>query len=155
MFPEWFKWCQWLIWSCSRILNWKHGTKNWLKKSLKITLVDRIHQVCEILTGFWKHFFHPVDPIHIYNFISNPFHVTNLFWYPPKTSENQRFYDIFRGYQKKSGAFNGLTVMMMKVFPVARDFIESLVFVIWFCILYWYCVISSSIRYFCCWLYFL
>ena len=38
----------------------------------------------------------------------NPFHATNLFWYLLKTSENQRFSDVFRGHQKRSVAWNGL-----------------------------------------------
>ena len=32
--------------------------------------------------------------------IFNPFHATGLFRYPQKT-ENQRFSDVFRGYQKR------------------------------------------------------
>ena len=39
----------------------------------------------------------------------NPFHATDLFWYPLKTSEYQRVSDVFRGYQKRSVAPNGLT----------------------------------------------
>ena len=31
----------------------------------------------------------------------NPFHATDVFGYPPKISENQRFSDVFRGYQKR------------------------------------------------------
>ena len=38
----------------------------------------------------------------------NPFDATDLFWYPLKTSENQRFPDVFGGYQKRSVAWNGL-----------------------------------------------
>ena len=38
----------------------------------------------------------------------NPFHATDLFWYPLKISENQRFSDVFRGYQKRSVTWNGL-----------------------------------------------
>ena len=38
----------------------------------------------------------------------NPFHATDLFWYPLKTSENQRFSDIFKGYQKRSVVLNRL-----------------------------------------------
>ena len=34
--------------------------------------------------------------------------VTDLFWYPLETLENQRFSDVFRGYQKRSVAWNGL-----------------------------------------------
>ena len=32
---------------------------------------------------------------------ANPFHVTGLFQYPLKTSENQRFSDVFLGYRKR------------------------------------------------------
>ena len=38
------------------------------------------------------------------NNLINPFHATDLFWYPLKTSENQRFSG---GYQKISVAWNG------------------------------------------------
>ena len=31
----------------------------------------------------------------------NPFHAAGLFLHPSKTSENQRFSDVFRGYRKK------------------------------------------------------
>ena len=41
----------------------------------------------------------------------NLFHATDLFWYPLKTSENLRFSDVFRGYQKRSVAWNGLIAM--------------------------------------------
>ena len=44
----------------------------------------------------------------------NPFHATDLFWYPLKTSENQRFSDVFRGYQKRSVAWNGLKMVSTK-----------------------------------------
>ena len=38
----------------------------------------------------------------------NPFHATDLFWCPLKTSENIWFSDILRGYQKRSVSWNGL-----------------------------------------------
>ena len=38
----------------------------------------------------------------------NPFHATDLFWYPLKTSENLWFSYVFRGYQKRSVAWNVL-----------------------------------------------
>ena len=45
----------------------------------------------------------------------NPFHATDLFWYPLKTSENQTFCDVFRDYQKRSVAWNELTkILCMK-----------------------------------------
>ena len=31
----------------------------------------------------------------------NPFHAIGLFLYPLKTSENQRFFNVFRGYSMK------------------------------------------------------
>ena len=34
----------------------------------------------------------------------NPFHATDLFWYPLRTSENLWFSDVFREYQKRSVA---------------------------------------------------
>ena len=38
----------------------------------------------------------------------NPFHATSFFWYHVKTSESQRFSDVFRGYQKRPVALNRL-----------------------------------------------
>ena len=43
------------------------------------------------------------------NFI-NPYYATDLVWYPLKTSENLWFSDVFRGYQKRLVAWNGLTI---------------------------------------------
>ena len=37
----------------------------------------------------------------------NPFHATPRFLYPLKTSENQGFSDVFRGYIKRPVAWNG------------------------------------------------
>ena len=37
-----------------------------------------------------------------------PFHATGLILYPLKTSENQMFSDVFRGYRKRSVAWNRL-----------------------------------------------
>ena len=46
------------------------------------------------------------------NSIFNPFHATDLFWYSLKTSENIWFSDVFREYQKRSVAWNGLVLLM-------------------------------------------
>ena len=43
--------------------------------------------------------------------IFNPFHATDLFWYPLKTSENERISDVFRRYQKRSVAWNELIIL--------------------------------------------
>ena len=40
--------------------------------------------------------------------VVNPFYATDLFRYPLKTSKNQRFCDVFRGYRKRSVAWNEL-----------------------------------------------
>ena len=45
----------------------------------------------------------------------NSFHATSLFRYPLKTSENQRFPDIFGGYQKRPVAWNVLTALSQSV----------------------------------------
>ena len=42
-----------------------------------------------------------------------PFHATDLFWYPLKTSENFWFFDVFRGYQKRSVAWNGICTKLI------------------------------------------
>ena len=44
---------------------------------------------------------------HLWTTASVNFHVTGLFLYPLKTSENQRFSCVFRRYTKKSVAWNG------------------------------------------------
>ena len=48
--------------------------------------------------------------------ILNQFHDTDLFLYPLKTSENQRFFYVFRGYRKRSVAWNGLRVQRRLIF---------------------------------------
>ena len=62
-----------------------------------------------ILPGNWKK-----------KFMVNPFHATDLFLYLLKTSENQRFCDVFRGYRKRSVAWNGLTVTTTKLKSLAE-----------------------------------
>ena len=50
-----------------------------------------------------------------------PLHVTDVFLYPLKTSENQRFSGIFRGYRKTPVAWDELTLVqvMQKEFTAA------------------------------------
>ena len=38
-----------------------------------------------------------------FSLLIDPFHAIGLFLHPLKTSENQRFSDVFRGYKKNSG----------------------------------------------------
>ena len=42
----------------------------------------------------------------------DPFHATDLFWYPLKASENLWFSDVFMGYQKRSVVWNGLMAIL-------------------------------------------
>ena len=42
----------------------------------------------------------------------NQFHATDFFWYALKTSEDPWFSDVFRGYQKRSVAWNGLRIII-------------------------------------------
>ena len=43
----------------------------------------------------------------------NPCHATGLFLHPLKASENQMFFDVFRGYRKRPVALNGLIVIVI------------------------------------------
>ena len=58
-------------------------------------------------------FFRSVNQLTGFNraatFAFNTFHATDLFWYPLKASETLWFFDVFRGYQKRSVAWNGFT----------------------------------------------
>ena len=47
-------------------------------------------------------------PLHPALFVFNSFHVTSLFLYPLKTSENLWFSDVLREYRKKYVTWNGL-----------------------------------------------
>ena len=46
----------------------------------------------------------------LYNYSVNPFLLSDLFWYPLKTSENQRISDIFREYQKKTNGIKWINL---------------------------------------------
>ena len=62
-----------------------------------------------LLILIWT-YFHLPDKVLLIWF--STFHATDLFWYSLKTSENFWFADVFRGYQKRSVAWNGLTRMI-------------------------------------------
>ena len=57
----------------------------------------------------------------------NPFHASDLFWYPLKISEKQRFSDVFRGYQKRSVAWNGLIQFLSIYFAHYLCITETLI----------------------------
>ena len=51
----------------------------------------------------WEHIFSLKNTVHtnpLYNDVI-PFHATDLFQYPLKISENQRFSDVFWGYGRR------------------------------------------------------
>ena len=48
----------------------------------------------------------------------NPFHATGLFLYPLKIWENLWFSDIFRGYRKRTVAWNGLSKKNKPYYPI-------------------------------------
>ena len=51
----------------------------------------------------------------------NPFHATDLFWYPLKILENLWFSDVFRGYQKRSVAWNELNIFINDIFLFLQE----------------------------------
>ena len=77
----------------------------------------------------------------------NPFYATDLFWYPLKTLENQRFSDVFWGYQKISEAWNELTekqnLIKRWIFYLLRSYLVKFVFLSarerWFLSSQWCC----------------
>ena len=59
--------------------------------------------------------------------IFNPFHATDLFQYPLKTSENQRFSDVFQGVLKETSGMkwvkkNSRCQLVSKTLAVSTDF---------------------------------
>ena len=62
-----------------------------------------------------------ISKIGLFAKIVNPFHATGLFRYPLKTSEKQRFSDVFRGYRKRPAAWNGLILCFWKLLILRRN----------------------------------
>ena len=58
----------------------------------------------------------------------NSFHATNLFLHPLKTSENQRFSDVFRWYSKRPVAWNELLLSQTMAFRPLIFFVRAKVF---------------------------
>ena len=55
------------------------------------------NQTCPSVTGSGDDWYNPFcGSVHI-----DPFHATGYFQYPLKTSENQKFSAVFRGYKQK------------------------------------------------------
>ena len=54
-----------------------------------------------------------IDKKLLRNIYTYQFHANDLFLYPLKTSENQRFSDVFRGYRKRLTAWNWLLTIFI------------------------------------------
>ena len=90
----------------------------WIKFDLVISSVYSRETL-----GKGKTFIHQKTILHYILFIvinkievAGPFHATGFVLYTLKTSQNQRFFDVFRGYRKKSVAWNGLYGLLLDCF---------------------------------------
>ena len=81
---------------------------NLIKKDAKNTFLQNTSGRLLLQFNFLWISFEFTTPFSVKPIFSNPFHATDLFWYPLKTSENLWFSDVFRGYQKRLVAWNGL-----------------------------------------------
>ena len=58
----------------------------------------------------------------------DPFHATCLFIYPLKTSESQRFPDVFRGSRKRPVVWNGLILSIFETHFVECKEMKTIIF---------------------------
>ena len=72
-------------------------------------------EICSKLTLVWTYFtpFSSGSTVNFEHINASWVHATTLFLYPLKTSENQRFPDVFRGYRKWLVACSGLKVNVL------------------------------------------
>ena len=70
---------------------------------IQMKQVQKHKILLEIKTFLSEFLFNKVTNLNLIN----PFHATGFFLYPLKTSENQRFSNVFRGYRKRTMARNG------------------------------------------------
>ena len=91
------------MWSYFAKLSHKANVDTSLMKVWYFTLSHKLKLLkrYEFERGLWFLFQHLLKAV-------NPFRTTGLFRYPPRKTENQRFPDVFRGYQKRPVAWNGL-----------------------------------------------
>ena len=82
------------------------GNIYWVKKLLSICHISSIIKLKALLIAFieissyvaWTFISLQGKNVFLNSSSASPFHATDLFHYPLKTSENERFYDVFRGY---------------------------------------------------------
>ena len=111
--------CRKLFWKICKI----HGKLLWwgpflltLEASLSISLKNRLHRkdfgVSSVrffrVALLWRASITKWKGLDTGLILVNLHHVTDLFLYPLKTSENQTFSDIFRGYRKSTVTWNRL-----------------------------------------------
>ena len=63
-------------------------------------------------------------------FIFNPFHATDFFLYPLKTSENLWFSNVFRGYRERPVTWNGLKAFVEMIFFSKRKSFYRIIFTV-------------------------
>ena len=112
--------CQRIVWLCLTIL-WAWRLKSWNNNDIKncFSIIyknyPRIFSECLLLNLLW---WKSSTPKIMHEALINPFHATDLFWYSLKTSEKQRFSDVFKGYQKRSVAWNGLMTLRLEDYKI-------------------------------------
>ena len=98
-----------------KINDWRNQLTKQKLKNIVWYLEKEIRPDIETWSNGWDIFVEKVcrkcarkaSPRPLFN-LFNPFRDTDLFWYALTTSENHRFSDVFRGYQKRTVAWNGL-----------------------------------------------
>ena len=68
--------------------------------SVNLRVQSKYKKIRTRKSSVFGHFSRTVNPF-VRQALINPFHSTGLFLHPLKTSENQRFSDVFRGYRKQ------------------------------------------------------
>ena len=69
----------------------------------KKTAIQTTGKAWNLLERFYANVFNQILAL-----LTNPFLATCLLLYPLKTSENQRFFDVFWGHRKRPVSWNGL-----------------------------------------------
>ena len=106
--------CLWCLFSITLTYRTKHHLVTVLYISLLVILLKLRHAWASLTISNWNMCVW-VSFLDIYlqaryqnNLSINPFHATGLFLFPLKTLENLWFSDVFRGYRKRTVAWNGL-----------------------------------------------
>ena len=111
----------WFLPSLINVSRYNLLFRDFVKENVSQTLIDNL---------YWLWFFYSKDTVQTLK--SDKFAMINHISYhwslsiPPRISENQIFLDVFRGYQKRSVAWNGLIVVQIfnKTFSVKKKDVE-------------------------------